>query len=409
MRKLSILLFLVVVCGCAVLVVADDSGATADGVSSVASANNLFALEMYSNISASESGNIFFSPYSISTAMSMVYEGAVGETAEQIGLIFHFPVNDSVRHSSVAAVYNALNNGSGYTLSTANALWVQEDYPFLENYLGIVSDYYAGEARNLDFVNDSEGSRNVINSWVAQKTNNKIVDILAPGSLNEDTRLVLTNAIYFKGKWAKQFELADTEYEFFYLDSGESVTAPLMRITSDSVKFNYAETDDLQILEMPYEGDDISMIILLPKDNNLSNVENLLTSDNLNVWRNNLSSEKVHVYLPRFTFETKYSLKSVLSGMGMPLAFTPFMADLSGMDGTQDLYIDFVIHQAFVDVNEEGTEAAAATAIGIGATSAEIDYDKIYIFRADHPFIFIIQDKTTGNILFLGRMMNPLE
>jgi len=365
-------------------------------------ANDLFAIELYSNISSSESGNIFFSPYSISTAMSMVYEGAAGGTADEIISVFHFPLDDSVRRSSVASIYNSLNGiTSDYLLRTVNALWVQENYSILENFSDAVTNYYAGAARNLDFVGDTEGSRSTINGWVESNTNGRIADLIPSGALNDMTRLVLTNAIYFKGKWVNQFDTDNTYNAGFTLNDGNSVSVDMMHLSD--AEFNYAETDDLQLLEMPYVGNAISMLILLPDDMNI--LEDNFTLENLNYWKSLLVEEDVEVFIPKFTFDTKYYLNSELSDMGMPSAFNPYDADLSGIDGLRDLYINFVIHQAFVAVDEEGTEAAAATAIGVGLTAMPV----MHVFRADHPFIFIIQDRTNGNILFLGRVMNPSE
>jgi serpin B len=260
-----------------------------------------------------------------------------------------------------------------------------------------------GEARNLNFMTATEQSRQTINNWVEDKTNNKIKDLIPAGALDSTVRFVLTNAVYFKGRWVKQFEEADTTDEDFMINENETVTVPMMSRTDDNAEFNYAETENLQVLELLYQGEDLSMIVLLPKTNNLSSVEDSLTVENLNEWRSQLVEQRVNVFIPKFTFETKYFLSQNLISMGMPTAFTP-SADFSGMDGTTNLYIASVIHQAFVEVNEEGTEAAAATAV-IGVMGSAPSLTKI--FRADHPFIFIIQERSTGNILFLGRVVNP--
>lgn len=379
---------------------ADNSSATPEGVAAIVDANNQFAFDIYSKVSAEE-GNVFLSPWSISTAMAMVYEGARGETADEMRSVLHFPDDGAVVRSSFAGIYNLINkDGKKYTLSTANALWLQKDYPFLPDYLSTIENYYVGKATNLDFIRDTENSRQIINTWVEDQTNDKIKDLFPPGSINELTRLVLTNAIYFKGNWLTQFDPADTRDATFTISPGNTVTAKMMSLYD--VKFNYAETDDVQILEMPYDGEELSMLVLLPKDNDLASVESMLTPENLAGWRNSLHKQEVPVYFPKFTFETKYYLADALSSMGMPLVFTPNEADLSGMDGTHDLFVSAVIHQAFVDVNEEGTEAAAATGVVVGATSAPMS-----VFRADHPFIFMILEKETGSILFMGRVSDP--
>ena len=383
--------------------VADDSGATPAGINSVISANNQFALDLYSKLRKNE-GNVFFSPYSISTALAMTYEGARGKTAEEMQSVFHFPTDSSLRKSSFAAIHNQLNKPDAkYKLSIANALWAQNDHKFLNEYLTTLQKYYAGKATNVDFKNSTEESRKTINKWVEDKTNNKIKDLFPQGSLDDMTRLVLTNAIYFKGVWVKQFEKNQTRDENFRISSTNTIKVPMMRRTDKDAKFNYAETDDLQILEMPYEGKELSMMVLLPKNNDLLSLENSLSLDKLNDWRSNLREQRVDVFMPKFTFDTKYLMNDTLAKMGMPTAFT-YDADLSGMGGTLNLFIQKVIHQAFVDVNEEGTEAAAATGVSVGTTSV---MPQQAVFRADHPFIFAIQDKENGNILFLGRVANP--
>jgi len=382
--------------------VADDKGATPAGINSVISANNQFALDLYSELKKNE-GNIFFSPYSISTALAMIYEGARGKTAEEIQSVFHFPTDSNLRRSSFAAIHNQLNKpDSKYKLSIANALWAQNDYKFLNDYLTTLQQYYAGKATNVDFKNSTEESRQTINKWVEDKTNQKIKDLFPQNSLDNMTRLVLTNAIYFKGTWVKQFEKNQTRDEDFRLSSVNTIKIPMMRRTDENAKFNYTETDNLQILEMPYEGDKLSMMVLLPKNDNLSSLESSLTSEKINDWKSKLREQRVDVFMPKFTFDTKYFLNETLAKMGMPTVFTN--ADLSGMDGTLNLFIQKVIHQAFVDVNEEGTEAAAATGVSVGFKSMP---QQQVVFRADHPFIFAIQDKDNGNILFLGRVANP--
>jgi len=216
---------------------------------------------------------------------------------------------------------------------------------------------------------------------------------------------LLTNAIYFKGTWVKQFDKSDTRDEDFRVSADQTVKVQMMRRTDEDAKFNYAETEDLQIIEMLYDGKELSMLVLLPKDDDLKSLEDLLTSENLNKWNDQVREQRVDVFIPRFTFTTKYTLNENLKEMGMPSAFSE-LADFSGIDGTKSLSIQMVVHQAFVDVNEEGTEAAAATGVGIGITSLP---PPVPIFRADHPFIFIIQEKETGNILFFGRVVDPTQ
>ncbi len=381
----------------------DDSGATDQGVASVIEANNQFALEFYQQIKDGEE-NIFFSPYSISTALAMTYEGARGQTAQEMQSVFHFPEEDSIRRPAMAKIYNQINQeDKEYELYTANALWAQEDYSFLDEYINLIDQYYGGRVTNLDFIKETEKSRKTINDWVAQQTKDKILDLIPAGVLNELTRLVLTNAIYFKEQWLIQFDEENTTEEDFRVSPEKTIKVPMMSLTDGEIEFNYLETEKLQILEMPYDGEELSMLVLLPQEDSLVTLEESLNLDNLAQWREMLSQQPVNVFMPKFTFETKYFLNQDLQEMGMPTAFS-MQADFSGMDGTKDLFISKVIHQAFIEVNEEGTEAAAATAVVIELKSVG---PSVAVFRADHPFIFLIQDNQSGNILFLGRVVNP--
>jgi len=370
---------------------------------SVVEANNLFAADLYDKYK-SEEENLFFSPYSISSALSMTYEGAKGKTAEEMQVVLHLPDDKNQIRSDFKNLYNDLNKADKtYKLTTANALWAQEDYPFVDEYFNVVDEYYDGKVTNLDFKTDTENSRVTINNWVEDKTNDKIQDLIPAGMLSPATRLVLTNAIYFKANWSNQFDAEDTRDGKFKLSSGQDVDAKLMHKTSN---YNYGETGDIQILEMDYLDNDLSMIIILPKDDKLNKVENDFSKDKLKDWKNDMETEKVRVTLPKFKFETKYFMAKDLKEMGMPTAFKYPDADFTGMSLTDELYIDEVIHQTFVEVAEYGTEAAAATAVIMRLGSAS-PTEEPKIFTADHPFIFIIQQKDTGNILFMGRMSNP--
>ena len=383
----------------------DDHEETPEIQMDVVNSSNQFALDLYSNL-REEDGNVFFSPYSISTALAMTYEGARGETAEEIQSVFYFPIDDETRRTSFEAIHNNFNKeDADYKLETANALWIQEDYRIIDEYIDTIEKYYGGAATNLDFITSTEDSRQTINSWVEEKTNNKIKDLFPPGSLDIYTRLVLTNAIYFKGDWVKQFNESDTRDEDFRVSGDQTVKVPMMRRTDEEARFNYAETEELQLLEMLYEGEELSMLILLPKNDDLEPIEESLTFENLDDWKSELRTQQVNVFIPKFTFTTKYSLNGNLEDMGMPSAFTE-TADFSGIDGTYGLFIQSVVHQAFIDVNEEGTEAAAATGVSVGITSLPPEPKT---FRADHPFIFIIQERETGTILFLGRVTDPSQ
>ena len=370
----------------------------------VIEANNRFAINLYSQYK-SEEGNIFFSPFSISTAMAMVYEGAEGKTAKEIKSVFGFPKYDNSRRNQYSNLLSEINKkDKEYALKTANALWAEQDFQFLDEYLTTVEKYYGGKTTNLDFKNEPEASRLIINNWVEDKTNNKIKDLFSEGTIHPLIRLVLTNAIYFKAEWLIQFDADKTSDEYFRVNPDKSIKVPMMQPTSQKSTFNYTQNKDLQILEMPYAGEDLSMLILLPLDDDIEALENSFTIEKLTEWKKSLRKRRVKIYIPKFKFETKYFLGETLSNLGMPTAFTN-SADFSGMTGTKDLKIDKVIHQAFIEVNEEGTEAAAATGVVMGIMKSRRPLTPI--FKADHPFIFIIQQNETGNILFMGRVNNP--
>jgi len=380
----------------------DDTGSTKQGMQDVANANNKFAFELYSQLNKSEKGNIFYSPYSISAALAITYEGAKGQTADEIKSVFHFPESNVLR-PNFAAIYNDINKGAkDYELRTGNALWVQQGFPLLVDYTSKVEKYYGGKAVNLDFVKETEKSRQTINSFIGKQTNNKIKDLIPAGFLNAMTRLVLTNAIYFKGTWQWKFDPSKTRNEDFKVTPDNLVKVPMMNMYPKKASFNYADTGEAQILELPYKGNKISMLIILPTKD-LASIEPSLTAEKLNEYKSKMKETKLDsISLPKFEFNTKYLMKDTLSVLGMPIAFSE-RADFSGMTGKKDLFIDFVIHQAYIKVDEKGTEAAGATAIITQFTSVM----PTNIFRADHPFIFLIQEKDTGNILFFGRVVNP--
>ncbi len=387
----------------------DETEVTAESISTIVNANNKFALDFYFKLKDGKEGeNIFFSPYSISTALAIAYEGARNQTAREIQSVFYFPDDDSIRRSSIAAVYNRLNKEDAkYEMHTANSLWVQENYQIRNDFADIVERHYGGKINNVDFINATEETRRIINNWVENKTNEKIKDLFPEGSLGDLTRLVLANAVYFNGNWVKQFEKDKTKKEDFRMSDDQKVKVPIMRRTDDNAIFNYTETGKLQILEMLYEGEDLSMLIFLPKNGNLESLEELLSVENINQWRGELKKERVDVYIPKFTFSSKYLLKEILEEMGMPTAFVdpeaPWGADFSGIRKEKDICIQTVVHQAFIDVHERGTEAAAATGIGMGPISAP----QTKIFRANHAFLFLIQERESGNIIFIGRVIDP--
>lgn len=379
-----------------------DTYATTESVDSLSDAMNGFSFKMYNELGIDSDENVFFSPYSIFVALAMTYEGARGDTAAQMKNVLGFEQNDEVSLCSFGRIYNLLNIDSEYTLNTANALWTMRDYPFLEEYLNFIDNYYMGKATDVDFTNPSEAVE-IINSWVEENTGGKIEDMLLSDDITPGTVLILSNAIYFKGLWLTQFDIEDTVDRDFEITPTEIVQVPTMVLTGSEESFNYSETDDLQILELPYKGDAVSMIIFLPKENNISGVEQMLNNENLATLMDSMSPTDVDIYLPKFTYKTEYNLKEMLIGIGMDIAFSND-ADFSGMNGFGGLFIDKVLHKAFVEVNEEGTEAAAATTVHMMETAIP---GEPKVFDADHPFLYLVQHKETGMILFMGKIVNP--
>ena len=369
--------------------------------------NNTFALDVYGKLKDNEN-NLFLSPYSISSALAMTYAGARGNTATQMAEVLHFLLSQKALHpafANLSAHFQEIQQTGNVTLTIANALWIQEGLELLEDYLNLVKKYYDAGLFQVNFVEASEEVRQEINSWVEEQTHQKIRNILAPGTLNELTRLVLTNAIYFKGNWEMEFNKDQTQQESFWPTPGQEIQTPMMHQQSN---FKYGETETVQILQMPYAGKELSLVALLPKTKDgLAELETQLTAERLGDWLPATFLRKVNVSFPKFKLTSQFSLSAALRNLGMTEAFSD-KADFSGMESTSSLSISDVIHKAFVDVNEEGTEAAAATGVSIGVTSIR-EPEPIPEFKADHPFMFLIQEKQTGSILFLGRVMNPAE
>lgn len=376
-------------------------------VQALAQSNNQFAFDLYGQLK-SDKGNLFFSPSSISTALAMTYAGAEGGTEKEMANVLQFKQPEQQVHAGFASLMATLNapNKDAYELRIANRLWGQKEFGFLPDFLATTRTQYGAELAQVDFIRETEAARQQVNDWVAEQTKDKIQDLLPEGSVNPMTRLVLTNAIYFKGKWTLPFDKKTTAPAPFLLSAEEDdkIEVPLMFQKS---KFKYAQTDELHLLEMPYQGDDLAMLLLLPKKvDGLAALEGKLSAENVKKWSSGMRKQDVQTYIPKFKLTEQFELTSVLSKLGMPSAFDPNKADFSGMNGERNLSISAAIHKAFVDVNEEGTEAAAATGIVIAVTSAPLDP---IVFRADHPFVFMIQDQRTGSILFMGRVTNPKE
>ena len=370
---------------------------------------NQFSVSLYKQLNQTD-GNLFFSPYSISDALAMTYAGAQTDTAKEMAKVLFFLSGPKGLHES----FEALNNGleavqqkGDIELSVANSLWAEQSFSFKDDFLNLTKEYYKSELNKVDFKHNSSFVAQTINTWAGQKTNSRIKDLIVPGVLSGLTRLVLVNVVYFKGKWDEEFKKESTKSQPFYTDITASTPVDLMRQKGN---FKYAEDDLCQILEIPYKGNDLSMLIFLPqKKDGLSQLENVFSYEYLTLFQLQMPLREAEVYLPKFKLEQKFSLNDNLKKMGMILAFDDKSADFSGMADLipdQPLYISDVIHKAFVEVNEEGTEAAAAAEAGM----EELGYKEpslSKVFRADHPFIFLIKDNKTGAILFLGRYVKP--
>jgi serpin B len=371
----------------------------------VAEGNNAFAVDLYGQL-RKQDGNLFFSPESISTAFAMAYAGARGTTAPQMATALHFTLPPDRLHPAMGALLTSLNAAHpGYQLHVADALWAEKDATFLDDFIKLTSTNYGAGFNRVDFKNAPDAVRQTINQWVEQKTEDKIKDLIPPGALSPATRLVLTNAIYFKGDWETKFDKASTQDEDFHLSATQTAKTPLMHLTA---KFAYFKGGTFQALAVPYKSGELSMVVLLPNDvAGLPALEQSLTTANLKQWLTQLNiGPKVILTLPKFKMTKEFELSNALGALGMAQAFQPSAADFSGITGKRDFWISSAIHKAFIDVNEEGTEAAAATAIVITAMAMARPQPPV-IFRADHPFIFLIRDNRSGAILFMGRVTDP--
>lgn len=405
MKSLTIPALLLFVWGIAMTGWAAEEPTPAGVVSTtpVVQGNTEFALSLYVQL-GSQKENLFFSPLSLSTALAMTYAGARGQTAAQMAAVLRFPKDQKDLHSAFAALNKSLQADSetkGYQLHVANALWGQKGYGFRQDFLSMLKTSYGAGLNEVDFQTATEAARRTINAWVEQQTKDKIKDLIPPRAVNALTRLVLTNAIYFKGDWLHPFTKPLTKDEEFRVSATKQVTVPMMNQTGF---FNYFAGDGFQALELPYVGEKLSMLAFLPKEvDGLAEFEKSLTARNLTQWLPQLHRQEVVVTLPKFTITADFMLKDVLATLGMPLAFGDD-ADFSGISAEKTLALSAVIHKAYVDVNEEGTEAAAATGAIVGVTSIG---PPPVIFRADRPFVFLIRDTSSGSILFLGRLVQP--
>ncbi len=373
----------------------------------VVEGNNAFAVDLYAQL-RKEDGNLFFSPESISTAFAMAYAGARGTTAAQMAATLHFTLPPEKLHPAMGALLAGLNGPhAGYQLHVADALWAEQDYTFLGDFIKLTSSDYGAGFNKVDFKGSPEAVRVTINRWVEEKTEDKIKDLLPAGSVTPTTRLVLTNAIYFKGDWQAQFDKAQTKDEDFHLSATQTVKTPLMHLTS---KLGYFNGGTFQAVDIPYKSGELSMVVLLPNDaDGLPALEQSLTTANAKQLLSQLQpGSKIVLTLPKFKMTQQFQLGGTLSAMGMGEAFARNAADFSGMTGKRDLWISAAIHKAYIDVNEEGTEAAAATGIVMRSMAMQRPEPPI-VFRADHPFLFLIRDNRSGAILFMGRVTDPTK
>lgn len=370
--------------------------------------NNAFAFSLYQVLRQEES-NLFYSPYSISEALAMTYAGARGETELDMAKALHFTLSQDRLHPAFNSLDLQLKqrgagakgkDDEGFRLHVVNAIWGQKDYTFLEEFLDVLAQNYGAGLRIVDFINETEQSRLTINAWVSDQTEEKIKDLISEGVINELTRLVLTNAIYFNAAWQYPFNEDATSDGLFHLLSNNDVTVPMMKQTES---FRYMEAESYQAVELPYDGRELSMVILLPKPGQYRAFEEKLDAEFVKAILDKLETNQVALTMPKFEYESSFGLKEALKTLGMEVAFTA-EADLSGMNGTRDLFIQDVVHKAFVSVDEAGTEAAAATAVIVGQTALPPEPVAVTI---DRPFIFFIRDIATDSIIFVGRVLSP--
>jgi len=372
--------------------------------------NNAFAFDLYSALKG-EQGNLFYSPYSISQALAMTYAGARDTTEKEMAGTLHFTLPQHSLHPAFNSLDQQLKargqgakgkDGKGFRLNIVNAIWGQVGYSFLADYLDLLAQNYGAGLRTLDFRTAPESSRQIINKWVGDQTEQRIKDLIPVGAIEPFTRLVLTNAIYFNAAWANNFEKSMTQPAPFHLLEGQTVDVPMMRQTE---RLGYAAGDGYQAVSLPYDGRELEMVVLLPDAGMFAEFEKSLDADKAGSIIKAIVPRQVALSMPRFKFESEFSLGKLLSSMGMPTAFSS-QADFSGMTGNLELSISEVIHKAFVGVDEAGTEAAAATAVIMRATAMPTTPLEVTV---DRPFIFLIRDIQTGSLIFVGRVINPLE
>ncbi len=379
-----------------------------NALAELVSGNTAFALDLY-RLLAQQSGNLFYSPYSISLALAMTYAGARGQTEQQMAQAMHFNLPQADLHPAFNTLDQRLRpldakpvegEEQPFQLNIANSLWGQQDYEFLTEFLDTLAANYGAGMYRVDY-NQHENARLQINAWVEEQTRDKIKDLIQPGVLNPLTRLVLVNAIYFKGAWLNPFDKGATQPAEFNLLDGSRVSVEMMSQWDD---MSYLRGEDFAVVDLAYKGSPISMLIIVPDEGKFAEIESALTPAQLESIRSGLGMASVKLSMPKFKFESSFGLSQALKDLGMPDAFDPNRADFSGMTEKPELFISDVVHKAFVDVNEEGTEAAAATAVVMEVMAMPLEEAELTI---DRPFLFLIHDRSNGSVLFLGRVVDP--
>lgn len=391
-----------------------DPDVTEQQVSQLSADNRAFAADFYKQIRERD-GNLVFSPYSISSALAMTYAGARGMTEEEMAAALRWSLMRDELHAAFnkldlelesrgsATPRPELGDGEPLQLSIANSVWGQADFDFIQEFLDTLALHYGAGLRTVDFINDPEGARQAINDWISDETQGRIEDLIPPDAIDDLTRMVLANAIYFKASWLEKFDPEDTADGTFHLPDGSETTVPMMR--QEWLRTGYAEVDGVQAVEIPYYPGDTSFVLMLPPEGGFEDFEETLDAGTIDAILDGMSAADVDLTMPKFEFESPIDLKEPLKALGMELAFNPDRADFTGIADVrpQNLYISDALHKAFIAVDEEGTEAAASTAVIVSDESA---YPRAEV-KADRPFVFLIRDNATGAVLFMGRVVDP--
>ena len=387
-----------------------------DSSAALVRGGHAFAFDLFNRLAKEQEGNLFVSPSSIRTALAMTFAGARGDTEKQMAEALRFEQAPGQVHAHLARLVADLNDPGTdedgnpfYELAVANALWGQAGFPFRADFIDLLSDRYAAGLNEVDFLDAPEQARQTINAWVEDETRERIKELIPEGIIDDETRLVLTNAIYFLGDWKHTFNEDATRPAPFHLSDENTTEVPMMHQTE---RLRYMEDDHLQMLELPYRGEELSMLVMLPTKRNhdpaeaIAALQDRLSPDALEAWTEALASQRVDVKLPRFSFTSELRLDDALQAMGMEDAFVFRRADFTGIASVEELFIEAVLHKAFVKVDEKGTEAAAATAVVIAQRAAPAEP---VTFHADRSFMFLIRHNDSGEILFMGRVNEPVD